>query len=378
MWEPDRSVGALDDGEWIGATGAYTFDLTLPGGTHAAGGRRHHGGGQPDPGGGACSPSSWTGNWPTSSTAASRWAILTASESLIYGRYGYGLAVSHAVLEIDSTRAAFRPGTEPSPSRSAAAAGPSPKPRGRCRRPTSAVASCTPGQVTRNPKAGGSTGAPRTGSAGGTAPAALYIAVHEDGDGQPDGFVSWRVKEDWTDSGLPKCVVVGSTTFAAVTAEDRGSALAVCSSSTSDEGGGRRSARWTIRSSGVWPEPRSAQTNVVSDWLGSGSSASPVRLETHGYQVSGQLVVDVHDPFRPSTGGRYLLDADPKSVTCTRTDAEPDLAMEIDDLGAIYLGGVAPSLLAAAGRIKARSAEVLARADDLFRTTPGPFSMTGF
>ena len=32
-WEPDRSVGALDDGEWIGGTGAYSFDLTLPGGT---------------------------------------------------------------------------------------------------------------------------------------------------------------------------------------------------------------------------------------------------------------------------------------------------------------------------------------------------------
>ena len=84
--------------------------------------------------------------------------------------------------------------------------------------------------------------------------------------------------------------------------------------------------------------------------------------------------LDVHDPFRPSTGGRFLVDVDPKSATCARTDAEPDLALEIDDLGAIYLGGVAPSVLAAAGRIKARSAEVVARADDIFRTTPGPFS----
>jgi hypothetical protein len=39
---------------------------------------------------------------------------------------------------------------------------------------------------------------------------------------------------------------------------------------------------------------------------------------------------------------------------------------------------VAPSTLAAAGRIQARSAEVLARADDLFATTPAPFCMTGF
>src|SRR4051812_34533323 len=32
VWEPDRSVGARDGGEWIGGTGAFTFDLTLPGG----------------------------------------------------------------------------------------------------------------------------------------------------------------------------------------------------------------------------------------------------------------------------------------------------------------------------------------------------------
>ena len=76
--------------------------------------------------------------------------------------------------------------------------------------------------------------------------------------------------------------------------------------------------------------------------------------------------------------GASSLDADPKSATCTRTDAEPDVAMEIDDLGAIYLGGVAPSALAAAGRIKARSAEVLARADDIFGRRPAPFCMTGF
>ena len=49
MWEPDRSVGALDDGEWIGGTGAYSFDLTLPGRHHAAGRRRDHGRGQRHP-----------------------------------------------------------------------------------------------------------------------------------------------------------------------------------------------------------------------------------------------------------------------------------------------------------------------------------------
>ena len=125
-------------------------------------------------------------------------------------------------------------------------------------------------------------------------------------------------------------------------------------------------------------DPRRAQTNVVSDWLWLRVLDVPRALETRGYQMSGQLVLEVEDRFRPSTSGRYLLDTDTKESSCSRTDAEPDLAMQIDDLGAVYLGGVAPSTLAAAGRVQARSAEVLARADDLFATTPAPFCMTGF
>jgi predicted acetyltransferase len=372
MWEPDRSVGAQDDGEWIGGTGAYSFDLTLPGGSTL--------------------PAAGVTMVGVASTHRRRGvlrqlmerqlddvvdrgeplAILTASEGSIYGRFGYGLAVSHAVLELDATRSAFR--AEPSlPGRTrmlqkAEAAGPLHAAYERCRL-------LRAGGLTRTPANWELRLRDRERWRDGAS--AMFFAVHEDGDGQPDGLVSWRIKDNWTDSGLPQNKVMVEDLCGA-TAEveavlwrllldiDLASKVVSYKRPVDDP------IRWRLVDS------RRAQTNVISDWLWLRVLDVPRALEARGYQVSGQLVLEVHDPFRPATGGRFLVDADPKEASCARTDAEPDLSMEIDDLGAIYLGGVAPSTLAAAGRVQARSAEVLARADDLFTTTPGPFCMTGF
>jgi predicted acetyltransferase len=373
-WERDRSVGARDGGEWIGGTGAYSFDLTVPGGTTL--------------------PAAGVTMVGVASTHRRRGvlkqlmarqlddvvardeplAILTASESSIYGRFGYGLAVSHAVLEIDATRSEFRAGTEPSPPGSmrlvskADAAAPLQAAYDRCRL-------LRAGSITRSPLYWELHLRDRERWRDGAS--ALFVAIHEDGDGEPDGLATWRIKDHWTDSGLPRNAVLVNDLCGA-TAEVEAALwrlvldIDLASKVVSDKRPVDDPIRWRLR------DPRRAQTNVVSDWLWLRVLDVPRALEGRGYQVSGQLVIDVHDPFRPSTGGRFLLDADPKQVSCTRTDAEPDVVMEIDDLGAVYLGGVAPSTLAAAGRVKARSGEVLARADDLFATRPPPFCMTGF
>ena len=374
MWEPDRSVGAVDDGEWIGGTGAYSFDLTLPGGTTlpAAG-------------------------------------VTMVGVSATHRRRGVLRQLMERQLDdvVDTRRAARDPHRVREqhlrPLRLRARG----QPRGaRDRRdpvglpggsravgtwPDAAALSggrrrSAPGRVRPVPPAPGRSDHPvpenwelrlrdrerwRDGASG------MFIAVHEDADGQPDGLATYRIKEHWTDSGLPQDKVVvedlcGTTSeveavlWRLLLDVDLASTVVAFKRPVDDP------IKWRLA------DPRRAQTNVVKDWLWLRVLDVPRALEGRGYEVTGQLVLDVHDPFRPSTGGRFLVDVDPKSATCARTDAEPDLALEIDDLGAIYLGGVAPSVLAAAGRIKARSAEVVARADDIFRTTPGPFSMTGF
>jgi hypothetical protein len=52
--------------------------------------------------------------------------------------------------------------------------------------------------------------------------------------------------------------------------------------------------------------------------------------------------------------------------------------MRVTDLGAVYLGGFSPSLLAAAGRIEELRPGSLDRADALLATTPAPLTGTGF
>ncbi|HEY8818342.1 MAG TPA: GNAT family N-acetyltransferase, partial [Candidatus Limnocylindrales bacterium] len=38
LWEPDRLIGAVDGGKWVGTGGAYSFGLTVPGGEIGAAG----------------------------------------------------------------------------------------------------------------------------------------------------------------------------------------------------------------------------------------------------------------------------------------------------------------------------------------------------
>ena len=61
-----------------------------------------------------------------------------------------------------------------------------------------------------------------------------------------------------------------------------------------------------------------------------------------------------------------------------RTTKEPDLTLEVPDLGAAYLGGVRFSTLARAGLVVEHTAGALARADQLFAAEPLPFAHTWF
>ena len=108
LFDPDRYLLAEEDGEIVGITGSYPFDVTLPGGaampaagvswvsvavTHRRRGilrallaEQHRG-------------------FVTDGVALS---LLTASEGGIYGRFGYGIATEHREVEIARRRAVFR------------------------------------------------------------------------------------------------------------------------------------------------------------------------------------------------------------------------------------------------------------------------------
>jgi len=61
-----------------------------------------------------------------------------------------------------------------------------------------------------------------------------------------------------------------------------------------------------------------------------------------------------------------------------RVRTRPDLVTDHASLGALALGGTAPTDLAAGRRLTARSPEVLRRADAHFVHRPAPHTQTGF
>ncbi|WP_106814415.1 GNAT family N-acetyltransferase [Microbacterium timonense] len=85
----------------------------------------------------------------------------------------------------------------------------------------------------------------------------------------------------------------------------------------------------------------------------------PAALESRRFGAAGRLLLDVSDPIGIA-GGRYLLEADASGTGRVRAlgdgesaDADAEVALGIAELSAVYLGGVSPATLAAAGRLTA-------------------------
>lgn len=78
----------------------------------------------------------------------------------------------------------------------------------------------------------------------------------------------------------------------------------------------------------------------------------PAAIEARQYTAAIDVVAEVTDPLIPANQGRWRMSGGPDKVTCTRTDDAPDFACSITELGAAYLGGTTLAALAAAGRIR--------------------------
>ena len=99
-------------------------------------------------------------------------------------------------------------------------------------------------------------------------------------------------------------------------------------------------------------------------------------LIARGWFMDGELVLDVDDPFL-GEHNRYLLTVRGGKADCVPTEREPDLSLDVSDLGSVYLGGTAPSTLVRAGHIRAHHQCAAAPADALFRIERAPTACTG-
>jgi predicted acetyltransferase len=74
-------------------------------------------------------------------------------------------------------------------------------------------------------------------------------------------------------------------------------------------------------------------------------------LAARGYAADLDVVYDVSDGLCPWNAGRWRLAADVHGSTCERTTAEADLALDVRELGSAYLGGTTLAALGTAGLV---------------------------
>jgi predicted acetyltransferase len=369
--EYDRSIAAFDGDRIVGTGGADSMELTLPGLTAV-------------PVGGLTAISVlptyrrrgilraiMNRHFEDVAQRGEPISVLIAAEATIYGRFGYGMATMSADLEIDTGEAALRRAPDGS---------------GRLRllereerspvvRPFyDRYRRTQPGELSRIDwwweMFASDPDWRRNGES------ERQDVVYESAPGQVDGWLSYRIKDRW-DHFIPGNLVKIQHLFAS-TPEATAALWSYCldldlagtvqlQARPVDE-----PLRWYLAN------PRLLRTTDLADHLWLRVLDLPAALQGRRYGTEGEVVLEVADTVRPENQGRWLLEGGPDGATCQRTRRRPDLALDVSELGAAYLGGTRLATLGRTGRIDERTSGALLRADAMFASDPPPWTTTFF
>lgn len=363
LFEFDRSLAAFDGDEVVSTAGVYTLDMAVPGGRLPVAGV------------------TWVSVRPTHRrrgilAATMRrqlddirergepLAALWASEAPIYGRFGYGLAAEGVEWHIDRTRAALAH-TVPAAGRTrlvtrdqALEAWPAVHDR---------VMERQPGHFRRWPEWWRlRTLRDPDRPAPGFSPS--FLVQYEE-DGRVEGYVRYRIKAEDREGSATSTLRVGELTAATDAAYSAlwGYVFGVDLVATIE-------AAWRpVDEPLVWmlADPRRL-VRRTQDTLWGRLIDVPATLAGRKYATEGRLVFEVRDRFCRWNEGRYELEGGPDGAACRATTASADIALDVADLAAAYMGNAHFQALRRAGRIEG-DAEALRWAEAMFSWQPLPW-----
>lgn len=362
--EADRAIAAYDGERIVGTAGAFSFELTVPGGMLPAAGvtlvgvhptHRRQG----------ILRRMMSAQLDQVRDRGEPLAILWASEGGIYQRFGYGLGSLRMGVAIERHRNAYRLPHSPSGSIRFIEADDAkrlfPAIHDAIRPRRAGFFNRTPAfwdaEFFHDPEH-------RRGGAG----PAWYI-LHE-ADGEPDGYARYRIRDQWDDTGSKSAVVV--TELMSVTP----AAHLELWRFLMDIDLMSRVEAWNLAPDDpillVMADPRALAT-TLGDALWVRVVDLPAALAGRSYRGDGHLVIEVTDELMPANAGRWLMKVGGGKAELSSTTDAPDLACDITDVGAAYLGAFGFIQLADAGRARELAAGGLERADALFRTDRDPW-----
>ncbi len=371
--EVERLIAAFDGETPVATAGAFTFRLTVPGGDVAAAGVTAVGV-EPGHRRQGVLRSLMRHQLDDVRGRGEPVAILWASESAIYQRFGYGLGTLNGSFEIDRGRTAWlRPWA----------------PEGRMRLVDEVEALATFPPVYELMRAATPGALTRTEDwwrwailrdaeymRHGASPKFRYVC---EVDGAAEGYAIYRTKGEWDERG-PKGQLLVVEAMAVTPRAER----AVWSFLF-----GVDLMRTTKAGRAPLPHPLQlalADPRALGITAGDGLWVRlvdlPAALAARSYGAAGALVLEVSDAFCPWNAGRWRLvaagEAGSAAAAVERTDAPADLALDVADLGAAYLGAFRLSDLARAGRVEELVTGALRRADVMFAADRSPWCATMF
>ena len=101
-------------------------------------------------------------------------------------------------------------------------------------------------------------------------------------------------------------------------------------------------------------------------------------LEQRVYMETGRLVIEVRDEVCPWNDGRFELEGSPEEAACRPTNLSPDLTIAVSALASTYLGAVSFSTLHGAGLVDEHTPGALLRADRMFAANQKPWTPHNF
>ena len=295
-------------------------------------------------------------------------AALFASESGIYGRFGYGVGTQHEFWKLDRPYNAFARRYD-SPGRisfvepedvgerlpevfrrsTAGRSGVFQKPPHKWQEEAQSPEALDPNPRVRGRGRGG-----------------LFYAAYEE-DGRLDGYVAYR-------SSRPSLVI---NELMAVTREAAAALWRFCFDI--DLMSVTEAIKRPLDDPLPWmlADPRRLQRTIRDGvWL----RVVNVRaaLEQRRYAQAGGLTLRVQDDFCPWNNETYELDGSPEGANCRPTNASPDITVDVSALASAYLGTMGLHALHGAGLLEQHTPGALHRADRLFAVEHQPWTPFNF
>lgn len=368
LQDGSRPQAAFVDGRLVGASATLSLTVTVPG---------------PDPVamGGVTS----TGVLPTHRRRGLLRALMTAmlrdsrdrgeplaglsaSEGGIYGRYGFGPATFQVRWELERTAARF---LAPPPQTDRLELVQAPVARAAWPGLHQRAQQSRVGEVSARPSAWQDLSGAARGNDG-----PLRFLAHRDTDGEIDGLAHFRTpwSADPHDSGIVQVEAFEAVTSSAyeglwrlLTDLDL-SRRVVASRRPAEE-----PLRWMLH------DPRALRVTRSADNLWLRLVDVGAALQARSYATDGTVVLEVSDTLLPENHGLWRLEASTAGASCQLDPgARADLTVSIDTLASLYLGGVSPTTLAAAGRITVHQPAALTALTRLLAQSPAPYNVMGF